>query len=214
MRGTAPASIEFDTPRATGVQSAFLRKARFVKSADRKECYPPGEVPAIAFAGRSNVGKSSLINCLVGARQLARISSTPGRTQCINFFSLEEKWMLVDLPGYGYAKVPDRVRRRWASMIEEFFSEYSPLRMTVVIVDARRPPTELDFEMVGYLEDLGVPFVVAATKIDKIAKSRRSRSVQEIRERLSGPNVIAFSSATGEGRHELWQMIEDSGVNV
>jgi GTP-binding protein len=122
--------------------------------------------------------------------------------------------MLVDLPGYGYAKVPDRVRRRWASMIEEFFSEYSPLRMTVVIVDARRPPTELDFEMVGYLEDLGVPFVVAATKIDKVAKSRRSRSVQEIRERLSGPNVIAFSSATGEGRHELWQMIEDSGVNV
>lgn len=191
-----------------------MHKARFVKSADRKGNYPRQSIPAIAFAGRSNVGKSSLINCLIGVRQLARISSTPGRTQYINFFALEDKWMLVDLPGYGYAKVPDRVRRRWASMIEEFFSEYSPLRMTVVIVDSRRPPTELDFGMVEYLEELGVPHVVAATKVDKVAKSRRSQSVQEIKERLSRSNVIAFSSTTGEGRHELWQMIENSGVNV
>ena len=171
-------------------------------------------MPAIAFAGRSNVGKSSLINCLVGARQLARTSATPGRTQFINFFALDEKWMFVDLPGYGYAKVPDRVRRRWASMIEEFFCEYSPLRMTIVIVDARREPTALDLEMVEYLEELAVPFVVAATKVDKVAKSRRARSIQDIKEGFSGSNVVSFSSLTGEGRQELWQMIENSGVNV
>ncbi len=122
--------------------------------------------------------------------------------------------MFVDLPGYGFARVPERVRERWAFMIEEFFSEYSPLRMTVVIVDARRDPTELDFEMVKYLEELGLPFVIAATKTDKISSSRRLRSVQAIREKVSRSPVVAFSSTTGEGRHELWRMIENSGVNI
>lgn len=122
--------------------------------------------------------------------------------------------MFVDLPGYGFARVPERVRGRWAFMIEEFFSEYSPLRMTVVIVDARRDPTELDFEMVKYLEELGLPFVIAATKTDKISKNRRLRSVQAIREKVFRSPVVAFSSTTGEGRHELWRMIENSGVNV
>ncbi len=191
-----------------------MLKARFVKSADRKDGYPRFKIPAIAFAGRSNVGKSSLINCLVGMRRLARTSSTPGRTQCINFFSLEEKWMLVDLPGYGYAKVPDRIRERWGSMIEEFFREYAQLRLAVVIVDARHEPTELDSGMVAYLQELGLPFVVAATKVDKLAKSRKSRSLRAIREQLPGSEVIAFSANTGEGRHELWQMIRNSGVNV
>jgi GTP-binding protein len=191
-----------------------VQRARFVKSAGRKADYPRQKIPAVAFAGRSNVGKSSLINCLVGAKQLARTSSTPGRTQYINFFSLEEKWMLIDLPGYGYAKVPERVRGRWASMIEEFFCEYSFLRMTVVIVDARREPAELDLGMVEYLEELGVPFVIAATKIDKVAKSRRLGAVQGIRMRLPGSHVVAFSSTTGEGRRELWQVIENSKVNV
>ncbi len=147
-------------------------------------------------------------------RRLARTSSTPGRTQCINFFSLEEKWMLVDLPGYGYAKVPDRIRERWGSMIEEFFREYAQLRLAVVIVDARHEPTELDSGMVAYLQELGLPFVVAATKVDKLAKSRKSRSLRAIREQLPGSEVIAFSANTGEGRHELWQMIRNSGVNV
>ncbi|MFZ0430948.1 MAG: GTP-binding protein, partial [Acidobacteriota bacterium] len=116
--------------------------------------------------------------------------------------------------GYGYAKVPDRIRERWGSMIEEFFREYAQLRLAVVIVDARHEPTELDSGMVAYLQELGLPFVVAATKVDKLAKSRKSRSLRAIREQLPGSEVIAFSANTGEGRHELWQMIRNSGVNV
>jgi GTP-binding protein len=162
----------------------------------------------VAFAGRSNVGKSSLINCLVGRKNLARVSSKPGRTQLINFFSVNDRWMLVDLPGYGFAKVPDRVRASWGPMIEEFFTESPHLKLAVLIVDARHPPSDMDRVMATWLRDLRVSCQVTATKVDKVPKSRRRNDLDRIGESLEVPSVIPFSAVTGEGRGRLWEAIE------
>ncbi len=187
-----------------------MRVARFIKSATRKEEYPAMTLPVIAFAGRSNVGKSSLINRLVGKKGLARTSSTPGRTQLINFFSVEEKWVFVDLPGYGFAKVPQRIRSKWGPMIEEFFEHSTGLRLAVIIVDARHEPTVLDQKMVEYLRGVDVPFVVAATKIDKLSRGRREPAIRSISKCLSVESVLPFSSTDGDGKQDLWRVIEQT----
>ncbi len=127
-----------------------IKSAEFVTSATKPSQYPPVRLPEIAFAGRSNVGKSSLINCIVRRKSLAKTSSTPGRTQIINFFSIDDTWMFVDLPGYGYAKVPQRIRAGWAAMIEEFLLEEG-LKLVVLIVDARHQPTKLDRQVVEWM---------------------------------------------------------------
>jgi len=159
--------------------------------------------------GRSNVGKSSLLNCLVGRKELARTSSTPGRTQVINFFSIDDAWIFVDLPGYGFAKVPERVRSRWAPMIEEFLLGDERLRLAVVIVDSRHEPTILDQRMVHWLALKQIPAQVVATKIDKVSKNRRSSAITQIQEILGVEKVIPFSAVTREGKREIWRIIQD-----
>ncbi len=164
-------------------------------------------MPGIAFAGRSNVGKSSLINRLIGQGKPARISSTPGRTQLINFFSIDDSWMFIDLPGYGYARVPKKIRATWGPMIEELLAECSFLQMTVVLVDSRHEATTLDKLMVDWLRRFEISFIVVATKIDKVARSKRVKFINELQRDLGVPRIIPFSSVTGEGKDELWAEI-------
>lgn len=185
-------------------------KAQFVKSATRKDEYPKSTLPGVAFLGRSNVGKSSVINSLVGRKNLARISSTPGRTQVINFFNVEDRWTFVDLPGYGYAKVPARVRAQWAPMIEEFLREYETLALVVAVVDSRHAPTELDRQMKQWLEFYRIPFQVVANKVDKLSSNQRRQALRQIGKSLEVPSVIPFSASSGEGRQELWTLIREN----
>lgn len=182
--------------------------ARFLKSATRKEDYPRSGLPVIAFSGRSNVGKSSLINNLVGRKGLARTSSTPGRTQAINFFEVDGQWMFVDLPGYGYAKVPESIRAHWGPMIEEFLKENAKLKLAVLIVDARHEPTPLDRVMQEWLEAHRIPYRVVATKGDKLSSNQLRRSLRRIEEVLK-TDPLPYSAATGMGRKELWQIIRE-----
>lgn len=182
--------------------------AQFIKSTGNKSQYPETHLPGIAFAGRSNVGKSSLINCLIGQGKPARISSTPGRTQHINFFLVDDSWMFIDLPGYGYARVSKKVRDSWGPMIEELLTECSFLEMTIVLVDSRHDATTLDKLMVDWLSQYGIEFIVVATKIDKVPRSKRTKQIKQLQSELHSSRVIPFSSTTGEGRDELWAEIE------
>ena len=180
---------------------------RFLKSAVGMKDYPERGLPRVAFAGRSNVGKSSLINSLVGRKGLARCSSSPGRTQVINFFDVEERWMFVDLPGYGFAKAPAHVRDRWGPMIEEFLTQDEDLKLCIMVVDARHKPKQLDLVMGNWLEECHIPYQVVATKVDKVSSSRVQRSMNRIHETLHC-SVIPYSAATGIGKDKLWQIIE------
>jgi GTP-binding protein len=182
-------------------------EVQFIKSATHKDDYPKLQLPRIAFAGRSNVGKSSLINSLLGRKGVARTSSTPGRTQLINFFNVDDRWVFVDLPGYGFAKVPEKIRDRWGPMIEEFLGEEEKLKLTVMIVDARREPTELDLVMKQWLDEFEVPYQIVATKADKLSANRLRGSLNRIEEGFSS-SVVPYSAATGTGKKELWRVIE------
>ncbi|MEE8348347.1 MAG: ribosome biogenesis GTP-binding protein YihA/YsxC [Acidobacteriota bacterium] len=182
-------------------------EVQFIKSATHKDDYPKLNLPRIAFAGRSNVGKSSLINSLLGRKRLARTSATPGRTQLINFFNVDTRWVFVDLPGYGFAKVPARIRDLWGPMIEEFLREEENLKLTVMIIDARREPTELDLMMQHWLDEFDVPFQIVATKADKLSANRLQESLKRI-ERGFGSSVVPYSAATGIGKKELWRVLE------
>lgn len=181
----------------------------FLKTATSQAHYPKLDLPRIAFAGRSNVGKSSLINSLLGRKKLARTSSTPGRTQAINFFQVDNHWLFVDLPGYGYAKAPRQVKAAWGPMIEEFLSTDDRLKLTVLIVDSRHEPTKLDRIMKEYLVHYGVPFQVVATKCDKVSANQRHKSRSDIQKMLGVESVVSYSSATGIGKKELWQIIRE-----
>ena len=183
-------------------------KAQFIKSTVQKNQYPDTLLPGIAFAGRSNVGKSSLINCLIGQAKLARISSTPGRTQLINFFLIDDSWMFIDLPGYGYARVPKNIRDKWGPMIEELLSECSFLRTTIVLVDSRHEATTLDKLMVDWLRQYEISFTVVATKIDKVPRTKRVKALRELQNAFGISRIIPFSSLTGEGKDELWEEIK------
>ena len=179
----------------------------FLKSATQRGDYPKLTLPKIAFSGRSNVGKSSLINNLVGKKGLARTSSSPGRTQVINFFSVENRWIFVDLPGYGYAKAPKSVRGRWGHMVEEFLREDEDLRLTVMMVDARREPTDLDQVMQEWLEQFSIPYPVVVTKVDKLSSNKLQKSLDQI-ENVFHCRVLPYSAATGTGKKELWRILE------
>jgi GTP-binding protein len=167
----------------------------------------PGTLPQVAFSGRSNVGKSSLINTLLQRTRskVARVSATPGKTQAINFFLVNDHFFLVDLPGYGYARVPKSVRDAWGELIEWYLGGSEALRGVVHLVDARREPTEHDLHMVSYLGEIGVPALVVLTKMDKLKKSQRAAAVRLVRERLEidEEQLVPFSSKTGEGRDTL-----------
>ncbi len=166
-------------------------------------------LPEVAFAGRSNVGKSSCLNRLVGSRKLARVSRTPGRTQLINLFQVGSFCTFADLPGYGFAKVPQHVQEQWGEMIEGYLASREALRMVVVLVDARRDPQELDGMLLFGLREARIPATVVATKVDKLKRSQRKRAVERLRREYRVP-VVPFSSHTGEGVDPLWTAIEQA----
>jgi GTP-binding protein len=184
--------------------------AAFLKSAFRTDQYPPADRPEIAFAGRSNVGKSSLINTLVNRKKLARTSSKPGRTQSINFFSLDDHFYLVDLPGYGFAKVPIKVKKSWQQMVETYLRERSNLRAVVLILDIRRNPALGDLDLLNWLIHFSIPAISVLTKADKLSRQKaraRAGKIGRQLEDLSTAGPILFSAKTRQGREEIWKIM-------
>lgn len=187
----------------------------FVIGATSPHLFPSDGLPEIAFVGRSNVGKSSLLNTLllrgkkkggpIVKRDLAKTSSTPGRTQTINFFRIDEKMYFVDLPGYGYAKAPRQVVDQWRRLAESYLTERAPLKLVVLIVDIRHGPTTLDRAMMEWLQDNQQRFVVVASKADKLSRAQRLQAVRAIEQDFYPP--LAFSSVTGDGVAALWDGI-------
>ncbi len=183
-----------------------LEPARFVKSAGRKEEFVRDDRPLVVFAGKSNVGKSSVINCLLGRKNLARVGSAPGKTTNINYFLVGESVWFVDLPGYGYAKVPQAERDRWGRLMEDFFAESERISLGVQIVDGRHAPTALDIQMNELFIRCGCPRVVAANKWDKLKKSEMEPNLARIRETLElGEDTLLtpFSAEKRTGREAL-----------
>ncbi len=173
----------------------------------------PGDLPQVAFSGRSNVGKSSLINVLLRRtrKKLARVSATPGKTRSLNFYLVNDRFFLVDLPGFGFAWASSRVRQSWRVLVEDYLIGEPKLRGVVHLVDARRDPTTTDFEMVEFLATRGLPTLVVLTKMDKLKRMAREGSVAAAVERLNidEDQVLSFSSKTGEGRDELLTALDD-----
>ena len=187
-----------------------LHNAEFVRSAASLQDCPHDSLPQIAFAGRSNVGKSSVINRLLQRKNFARVGEAPGKTTHINFFKIDEALYLVDLPGYGFAKVPKAEKDRWAKLIESYFNAPDLITLGVLIVDARHKPTANDVTMAGWFQQTGRPYVVVANKLDKLKKSEVEPNLNVIRETLElGEDVvlIPFSAEKGEGREELLRVI-------
>jgi GTP-binding protein len=184
-----------------------ITSAEFVTSAfDRRGWVVDGR-PEIAFLGRSNVGKSSLINSLLGRKALARTSNTPGRTQSINFFLINESFYFVDLPGYGFAKVSKAMRSEWGQLAEEYLADRQQLDLSVQLIDARHPPTKLDMQLNEWLLFHQKPHLIAITKADKLSRQVLQRSTAAAREIMGGSKAIAYSSLTGLGRDDLWSEI-------
>ena len=173
----------------------------------------PGTLPQIAFSGRSNVGKSSLINMLLRRtrKTIAHVSGTPGKTQALNFYRVNDKFFLVDLPGYGYARVPEAKRATWAGLIEWYLSSSGKVRGVVHLVDSRHPPTEHDLSMVSYLGEIGLPALIVLTKVDKLKKAELERSRARALEALGieESQLVPFSAKTGEGRDALLSALEE-----
>ena len=172
---------------------------------------PENDKPEIAFAGKSNVGKSSLINALMNRKSYARISATPGKTQTINFYNINEVMYLVDLPGYGYAKVSEKEKEQWGRLIERYLHSSARLKAVFLLIDIRHEPSANDKMMYRWIVDQGYEQVIIATKLDKIKRSQIQKHIKMIREGLSlvpGTKVIPFSSSTKQGREEIWELIE------
>lgn len=187
-----------------------LHNAEFIRSAASLEACPRDGLPQIAFAGRSNVGKSSVINRLLQRKNFARVGEAPGKTTHINFFRIDEQLYLVDLPGYGYAKVPKAEKERWAKLIESYFAAPDFITLGVLIVDARHKPTENDVTMARWFQETGRPYVVVANKLDKLKKSQIEPSLAQIRTTLAlgdEVEIIPFSAEKGEGRERLLERI-------
>ncbi|HEX6125947.1 MAG TPA: ribosome biogenesis GTP-binding protein YihA/YsxC [Pyrinomonadaceae bacterium] len=184
-----------------------VRSAEFVKSAFERRHWPQDAIPEIAFLGRSNVGKSSLINSLLQRKGLARTSNTPGRTQSINFFLINDSFYFVDLPGYGFAKVSKSMRQDWGKMAEDYLTDRSTLALCVQLVDSRHPPTSLDLQLHEWLMFNETDHIIVATKSDKLSSNELSKQLRLIRAEIKGTKVIPYSSKTGKGRDELWSVI-------
>jgi GTP-binding protein len=190
----------------------------FAGSAASPAQFPRDGLPEVAFLGRSNVGKSSLLNALAGTKGLARVSSTPGRTQLLNFFRVSglgagpeeaKEIYLVDLPGYGYARVPEGVRRGWENLIAGYLQKREPLRLSVFLVDARHEPTEGDLTLRAYLDHYRLPYIVAATKADKLGRGEALAQRRTLARNLgaNARGVVAVSAITGVGVDDLWREI-------
>jgi GTP-binding protein len=186
--------------------------ARFINAATSVSQFPAGDLPEVAFLGRSNVGKSSVINSLVG-KKLARTSNTPGRTQSINFF--EVRWpgspqpamLLADLPGYGYARVPQQISQQWGSFIDPYLKERPALALCLALVDPNVPPQPSDQQLLEFLSSAGRPFIVVATKSDRLSGNQRQNALEALAAGLPQVRIVSFSAKTGLGRDDLWQEI-------
>jgi GTP-binding protein len=187
----------------------LIKSAEFMTSAVRPQQYPAPDLPELAFAGRSNVGKSSLINTLVSRRKLVQTSSVPGKTRLINFFRVNEALMLVDLPGYGYARVSEAERRKWRPMIEQYLSGRESLKAVVVILDIRRTPNEEDAQLLNWLDRREIPSVLIVTKADKLSKTAQAKQRTLIAAALEvePDELVLFSAKTRQGREELWRIL-------
>jgi GTP-binding protein len=193
--------------------------SRFVTSAVDAAHFPPPELPEIAFLGRSNVGKSSLINSLVGTK-IAKTSSTPGRTQMINFFELQwpgksaPEMQLVDLPGYGYARVPKTISSTWGAFIDPYLKYRPTLALCVVLVDLNVPPQNSDGQLLAFLSAAGRPFLLAATKCDKLSSNQRRNALAALQRAYPDIHVLAYSAKTGDGRDALWHELRTASQNA
>ena len=188
-----------------------VNNVELVISAVRPDQYPEDGLPEFALAGRSNVGKSSFINKMIGRKSMARISSKPGKTQTLNFYKIEEKLFYVDVPGYGYAKVSKSERDAWGKMIERYITDREPLRAVIQIVDLRHPPSRDDMAMYDFMKHFDIPCIIIATKADKIPKGKWDKHKKVVRETLEMDKrdpLIVFSSETGLGKDAAWQEIE------
>ena len=188
-----------------------LQMAEFVRSAAKKEDFPRDGLPQIVFSGRSNVGKSSVINRLLGRKNFARVGSAPGKTTHINYFKIDDKFYLVDLPGYGYAKVSQAEKARWGRLMEAWFADSTLMTLGLQIVDARHKPTENDVTMARYFQQTGRPYLVVANKLDKLKKSEVAPNLARIRETLGlgeGDRLVPFSAERGDGLEELRALLD------
>jgi GTP-binding protein len=184
-----------------------IESTRFLKSAVKPDQFPKSDLPEVAFIGRSNVGKSSLINSLLGVKGLARTSSTPGRTQQINFFLINEFFRFVDLPGYGYARVPERIRREWGPLAESYLATRRGLMLCILITDLRHEPTRLDLQMKEWLVQIGKPFIIVATKSDKLSGNELRVSLVRASAAFGGFEVMPYSAVTRKGAERIWKEI-------
>ncbi len=192
-----------------------VNSATFIKSAVKPEQYPDLPLPEIAFAGRSNVGKSSLINSLTGRKGLVKVSKTPGKTQLLNFFSINEKLAFVDMPGYGFANVPLQAKKSWGRMVETYLETSGNLQAVAMLLDCRRDPNEDDRLLLSWLDEMEIPLILVFTKIDKIPKTRRAKRIRSVMSNIndivdSDVRAVCYSAHTGEGKRELWTAITES----
>lgn len=181
----------------------LITSAEFVTSAVRPQQYPPADLPEFAFAGRSNVGKSSLINALLKRKQVARVSATPGKTRGINYFVVNGSFFLVDLPGYGYARISRDEQRQWERMVRDYLHCADRPKLVLVLVDSRHPPSPLDLALRDWLAGAGLEYVVVATKADKLSGNERSRNLAVLRKAFPETEIMPFSSTTELGRLQL-----------
>jgi GTP-binding protein len=185
-------------------------KAEFLKSAFKEADWPRDAKPEIAFLGRSNVGKSSLINSLLSVHGLARTSSTPGRTQALNFFEINNQFRFVDFPGYGYARVPREIKSSWDEMATTFLAKRRQLVLSIHIVDSRHEPTKQDLQLHEWLEGSNKPQLTVATKSDKLSNNELRKNLGHIARVLNDDSVMAYSAKSGRGREELWRAIKSA----
>ena len=190
-----------------------IRTVEYAGTVAKADGPVPGDLPQVAFSGRSNVGKSSLINTLLRRHRskIAHVSSTPGKTQALNFYRVNDDFFLLDLPGFGYAKVPKTMRNQWRGLIEGYLARDVDLRGVVHLVDCRHDPTPQDLQMLDFLAGLGLPTLVVLTKIDKLKRSQRDRAIAKASKSLGvdSEQLLPFSSKTGEGREVLLEAIEE-----
>ena len=184
--------------------------AEFLKSAFQETDWPRDSKPEIAFLGRSNVGKSSLINSLLSVRGLARTSSTPGRTQSLNFFVVNNDFKFVDFPGFGYARVPREIKSSWGEMATSYLAKRPQLVLSIHIVDSRHEPTKQDLQLHEWLELSNKPRLVVATKSDKLSNNELKKNLEHIARVLNHDSVMAYSAKSGRGREELWRAIKSA----
>ncbi len=184
-----------------------ITSAEFVKSAVLRSKYPKERLPEIMLVGRSNVGKSSLINTLINRRGLAKTSSTPGKTQTLNFYRINGAFTFVDLPGFGYAKVPLEVKRHWKRMVNEYVECRKNIKGAILLLDVRRDPGDVERDLIGWLDTSGIPVVLVLTKTDKLSSNKLFARVSVIKKALEVEDILPFSSVTKAGRLELLQRV-------